>query len=308
MLQIIGQTHIHFMRFRRIPYAISVLLMAATAIWLVINGGPRLSVDFAGGTLLEIRTAEVLPVDQVRSTLEQSGFSGAEIQSLGDGHDILLRFSEQESADAFDRIRSALDARFPNAAVELRREETVGPKVGSELAEKAVWAILGAMIGILIYVGIRYEFRFALGAVIALLHDVFIVFGVLCFLGRDMSLTVIAGLLTLAGYSINDTIVVFDRIRERMKTTRKENHAVVVDMAINETLSRTIITSLTALFSALALYWFGGEVINDFALAMVLGIILGTFSSIYVAAALSLEVWNFLERRKKKKPARARAA
>jgi preprotein translocase subunit SecF len=308
MLSLIGSTHIHFLKYRKITYAVSAVLILATAAWLIVNGGPRLSVDFAGGTLLEIRTSEVLSTEDVRGTLEGGGFGSAEIQSLGDGHDILLRFAKQESADAYARIERALSQSFPNVEIELLREETVGPKVGGELAEKAVWAVLGALVGILVYVGFRYEFRFALGAVAALLHDVFIVFGIMCFLGRDMSLTVVAGLLTLAGYSINDTIVVFDRIRERMKTLRRETHERAIDIAINETLSRTIITSLTALLAGLALYFLGGEVINDFALAMVLGIVLGTFSSVYVAAALALEVWNWTERKKKRRSTRAKAA
>jgi preprotein translocase subunit SecF len=298
----------HFMKYRKVAFVISGVLILATIIWLIVNGGPSMSVDFAGGTLLEIRTSETLPVDAVRGVLERGGFGSAEIQSIGTGHDILLRFAAQESADAYARIEALLNERFPEVGVELLREETVGPKVGSELAEKAVWAVLGALIGILVYVGFRYEFRFALGAVVAILHDVFIVFGILCFVGRDMSLTVVAGLLTIAGYSINDTIVVFDRIRERMKTLRKETHEHAFEIAINETLSRTIITSLTALLAGLALYFLGGEVINDFALAMVLGIILGTYSSIYVASALALEGWDLSERRKKKRPARAKAA
>jgi preprotein translocase subunit SecF len=308
MLSLIGATHMHFMKYRKVAFVISGVLILATIIWLIVNGGPSMSVDFAGGTLLEIRTSETLPVDAVRGVLERGGFGSAEIQSIGTGHDILLRFAAQESADAYARIEALLNERFPEVGVELLREETVGPKVGSELAEKAVWAVLGALIGILVYVGFRYEFRFALGAVVAILHDVFIVFGILCFVGRDMSLTVVAGLLTIAGYSINDTIVVFDRIRERMKTLRKETHEHAFEIAINETLSRTIITSLTALLAGLALYFLGGEVINDFALAMVLGIILGTYSSIYVASALALEGWDLSERRKKKRPARAKAA
>jgi preprotein translocase subunit SecF len=308
MLSIIGTTHMHFMKYRKAAFVFSGTLILATIIWLVINGGPSMSVDFSGGTLLEIRTSEVLPMDQVRATLEGGGFGGAEIQQIGGGNDILLRFAKQEAADSYSRIEAALAQRFPDVGVELMREETVGPKVGSELAEKALWAIIGALIGILIYVGIRYEFRFALGAVVAILHDVFIVFGILCFMGRDLSLTVIAALLTVAGYSINDTIVVFDRIRERMKTLRKETHEHAFEIAINETLSRTIITSLTALLAAGALFFLGGEVINDFALAMMLGIVLGTYSTIYVASALALEGWNWTENRKKRHPKRPKAA
>ena len=212
---------------------------------------------------------------------------------------VLLRFPTQEGEDAFARIRDALQQRFPDTQVELLREETVGPKVGSELAEKAIWAVLLAMGGILVYIGFRYEFKFAVGAVIALLHDVFVVFGIMCFLQREVSLTVVAALLTLAGYSINDTIVVFDRVRERLRVLRKESHERVFDIAVNETLSRTMITSISVLLAALALYFFAGEVINDFALAIVLGVMFGTYSSIYVAAALGLEIWNLAERGKK---------
>ena len=307
MLRLIGDTNISFMKFRRITYAISGVLVLATIAWLVVNGGPKMSVDFAGGTLLEIRTSQELPVDAVRSTLQASGFDGAEIQRIGTEGDLLLRFPTQEREDAFALIQTALEARFPGASVELLREETVGPKVGSELAQKAVWAILLALGGILVYVGFRYEFKFALGAVMALLHDVFIVFGLLCFLNREMSLTVVAGLLTLAGYSINDTIVVFDRIRERMRSIRKESHERIFDIAVNETLSRTLITSVTVFFVALALYLFGGAVLNDFALAMVLGILFGTYSSVFVAAALALEVWDFTDRGRKES-SKARAA
>jgi preprotein translocase SecF subunit len=306
MLQLLIGTDIPFMKYRRWAYLFSGALLVATAAWVLVNGGPKMSVDFAGGTLLQIQVSRTVPVDDVRRTLDQLGLRGAEIQSTGGGDEFLLRFAKQGSADAFTRIKTALETRFPGTAVELRREETVGPKVGSELASKAVWAILGSLLGILVYVGIRYEFKFALGAVISLFHDVVIVFGILCFAGREMSLTVVAALLTLAGYSINDTIVVFDRIRERTKTLAKETHARAFDIAINETLSRTIITAFTVFLSSVALYFFGGEVINDFALAMVVGTVFGTYSSIYVASALALEVWNWYDRRRK--PARARAA
>jgi len=307
MLQLIGETNIPFMKFRRIAYAVSGLLILATIGWLVVNQGPRMSVDFAGGTLLEIRPSQALPVDAVRTTLQGSGFERAEIQQIGTEGDLLIRFPTQEREDAFSLIQTALQARFSGTTVELLREETVGPKVGSELAQKAIWAILFALGGILVYVGFRYEFRFAMGAVIALLYDVFVVFGLVCFLNREMSLTVVAALLTLAGYSINDTIVVFDRIRERMRGIRKESHERIFDIAVNETLSRTLVTSISVLFVAIALYLFGGAVLNDFALVMVMGILFGTYSSIYVAAALALDIWNLTERGRKES-SKARAA
>ncbi len=170
--------------------------------------------------------------------------------------------------------------------------------MGGELRQKAIWAVLGSLGWILVYVGFRYEFKFALGAVVALFHDVFVTLGVLCFANREISLTVVAALLTIAGYSINDTIVVFDRIRERSKALRKEKHSRVMDIAVNETLSRTVITALTVFLTSVALLVWGGEVLRDFSFAMVIGIAFGTYSSVFVASALALDTWIWLDRRK----------
>jgi preprotein translocase SecF subunit len=203
-----------------------------------------------------------------------------------------------EHQDLFPAVQRAIQAQFPGVTVDLRRSEEVGPKVGSELRQKAFWAILGSLAGILLYVGIRYEFKYAFGAVVALFHDVFVTLGMLCFTGREVSLTVVAALLTIAGYSINDTIVVFDRIRERSKALRKEKHSRVMDIAVNETLSRTLITSLTVFMTALALFIWGGEVLRDFSFAMLMGVGFGTYSSVYVASGLALDTWIMLDRRK----------
>jgi len=307
MLQLLVGTNIPFMKYRRIAYLFSSACLAATVIWLVMHKGPRMSVDFTGGTLLQVELSQAQPVDGIRHALDQGGFRGAEIQTVGEtGRELLLRLGLDQSANAFPRAQQSIQAAYPGTSVTLRRSESVGPKVGSELAQRAVWAVLLSLLGILVYVGIRYEFKFALGAVVALFHDVVIVLGILCFAGREISLTTVAALLTLAGYSINDTIVVFDRIRERGKQLSKETHERAFDIALNETLSRTIITSFTVFLTSLSLYFFGGEVINDFALAMVAGVAFGTYSSIYVASALALEVWTWAERRRK--PVRARAA
>ena len=290
-------THIPFMKYRRIAYAISLAIFLATAGWLVVRG-PRYSVDFTGGTLLQVQTARPLPPDEVRSTLERAGFGGAELQAAGQGEELLIRLPRQMAKDPYPAIEKALVERFPDARPELRREETVGPRIGAELRNKALWAIVFSLLGILLYVGLRYEFKYALGAVIAIFHDVFAAFGVLLFLDREISLTVVAALLTLAGYSINDTIVVFDRIKERGKQLHKLSHEDMMDTAMNETLSRTMITSVTVFLATLALYIWGGEVINDFALTMLAGVLFGTYSSIYVASALALDIWLWLDRRK----------
>jgi preprotein translocase SecF subunit len=298
MLQLLHGTNIPFMQYRRFAYFISGGIALATVIWLLIHGGPKYSVDFTGGTLIEIRTSQELPADQVRRALDAAGFRGAELQQLtGAGrNDYMIRLQARGTQDLYSAVAKAVEGQ--GVKVSLRRAETVGPKVGGELRSKAFWAILGSLGGILLYVGIRYEFKFALGAVVALFHDVFVTLGVLCFTGREVSLTVVAALLTIAGFSINDTIVVFDRIRERSKVLRKEKHSRVMDIAVNETLSRTVITSFTVFLTALSLFIFGGEVLRDFSFAMLVGIVFGTYSSVYVASALALDIWIWLDRRK----------
>jgi preprotein translocase SecF subunit len=299
MLQMLIGTNLPFMRYRRFAYLLSSVLVVATVAWLLLHGGPLLSVDFTGGTVLQIRTSRVLAADEVRRALDAVGFRGVELQQMTgqNRNEFLLRF-RSDSQEPFSIIQQALSTRFPGVTSELRRQETVGPKVGSELRHKAIWAVLWSLGGILLYVGIRYEFKFAFGAVVALLHDVFITLGFLCFTGREVSLTVIAALLTIAGYSINDTIVVFDRIRERSKALRKEKHSRVMDIAVNETLSRTVITALTVFLAAAGLFIWGGEVLRDFSFAMLIGVGFGTYSSVYVASALALDSWILLDRRK----------
>ena len=302
MFQLLIGTNIPLMKFRRYAYLLSGAFVLATAGWLVAHGGPKLSVDFAGGTLMQIYTSQPLPADQLRSALDAGGLRGAELQQLAEegGRGYLIRLKSEGEGDVAAAVDSAIAHAFPGVQVDhgRMRIETVGPRVGKELAQKAIWAILGSLAGILIYVGVRYEFKYAFGAVVALFHDVFITLGVLCFANREISLTVVAALLTIAGYSINDTIVVFDRIRERSKALRKEKHSRVMDIAVNETLSRTVITAFTVFLTALALLIWGGEVLHDFSLAMVVGVAFGTYSSVYVASGLALDTWIWLDRRK----------
>ena len=301
ILQLLIGTNIPFMKFRTVTYMFSGALILATAVWLIVHGGPKYSVDFTGGTLIQLRLSRTLSADGVRKAIDASGLRGVELQQMtGENrNEFLIRLQATEGhQNPFPLIQQAIAARFPGVQVELRRTEQVGPKVGSELRQKAIWAVLGSLVGILLYVGIRYEFKFAFGAVVALFHDVFVTLGMLCFTGREVSLTVVAALLTIAGYSINDTIVVFDRIRERSKALRKEKHSRAMDIAVNETLSRTVITSLTVFLTALALFIWGGEELRDFSFAMLVGVGVGTYSSVYVASALALDIWIRLDRRK----------
>lgn len=301
MLQLLIGTDLPFMRYRRFAYFFSSALALATVVWLVVHGGPRYSVDFTGGTMLQVRLSRVMGADELRQAFDAGGIRSVELQQMtGENrNEYLIRVRQAEGeGDVFTRAQRAIVAKYPDVSVELRRTEAVGPKVGKELRQKAIWAVLGSLGAILLYVGIRYEFKFALGAVAALFHDVFVTLGILCFTGREVSLTVVAALLTIAGYSINDTIVVFDRIRERSRALRKEKHSRVMDIAVNETLSRTVITAFTVFLTALALLIWGGEVLRDFSFAMVVGVAFGTYSSVYVASALALDIWIRLDRRK----------
>lgn len=301
MLEILHGTNIPFMKYRRVAYFFSIAIVLATVSWLVVKG-PRYSVDFTGGTLLQIRTAPAAHADAIREALDGGGFKGAEVQQMtGEASDEFLIRVHSDTTDVRvigPRIVSAITAKLSGVQVEQRRIETVGPKVGGELRQKALLAVLASLGSILLYVGWRYEFKFAVGGVVALLHDVFVTLGLLMFTGREVSLTVVAALLTIAGYSINDTIVVFDRIRERSKALRKEKHSRVMDMAINETLSRTIITAFTVFLTSVALFVWGGEVLNDFSFAMLVGVVFGTYSSVYVASGLALDIWISLDRQK----------
>jgi preprotein translocase SecF subunit len=300
MLQLLIGTNIPFMKYRRFTYVLSGVFVLATIVWLVMHGGPRYSVDFTGGQLLQVRTSRVLPADEVRRALDAEGVRGVELQQMRgeNANEFMIRAQVHEGQDLFPTVQRAIQTHIPGTTIELRRTERVGPKVGSELRQKAVWAVLLSLGSILLYVGFRYEFKFSVGAVMALFHDVFVTLGVLCFTHREVSLTVLAALLTIAGYSINDTIVVFDRIRERSKALRKEKHSRAMDMAVNETLSRTIITAFTVFLTALALFIWGGEVLRDFSFAMLVGVVFGTYSSVYVASALALDIWIWLDRRK----------
>jgi preprotein translocase subunit SecF len=296
MLQLLVGTDIPFMRYRRFAYVFSSLVVAATLVWYFTKG-PRYSVDFTGGTLLQIRTNEVVHADRMRGALEAEGIQAELQQMTGDSpNEYMLRFRTQ--GDPVALVQGAITKHLPGVTMELRGNQTVGPKVGSDLRQKAIMAILTSLGAILLYVGIRYEFKFALGGVAALFHDVLVTLGFLMFTGREVSLTVVAALLTIAGYSINDTIVVFDRIRERAKALRKEKHSRVMDIAVNETLSRTVITAFTVFLAALALFIWGGDVLRDFSFAMLVGVVFGTYSSVYVASAMALDIWITLDRRK----------
>jgi len=295
MLTILRDTRVDFMSRRRVFFFVSAAAILIGVVSLILHGGFRMGIDFAGGRLIEFRTSERVSLEEMRVVVAEIGFPGAEIQGVGDTNDVLIRIPEiaeqkggEESPSAL--IRQALTARNPELDVELLREESVGAKIGKEIRGQAVWAIVVAMSLILLYVAVRFQFWFGIGAVAALVHDVLVTLTVFSLLDRQISMPVVAALLTIGGYSVNDSIVVFDRIREQLVRLRREPFRNVLNISINQTLSRTIITGFTTLFASMALLIFGGEVLRDFALAMTVGVIVGTYSSIFVASALVLEM------------------
>ncbi|MBD3427017.1 MAG: protein translocase subunit SecD [Candidatus Omnitrophica bacterium] len=285
MLQFFSQPNIPFVNIRKIAYGVSVLVIAVGMFFFVQRGANNLGVDFTGGTLQQFRFQEVVPVNDVRGALSQVGLGEASIQRFGEGKEIIVRSFSGKT----EMIISSLREKFGEGSFEVMRVETVGPAVGEDLREAAIKALIFAMLGICIYISFRFEFKFAITAIIALIHDVAVSLGMLALTGREISLPVIAALLTIVGYSINDTIVLFDRIREDRKFMRKASQEEIINTSINQTLSRTVLTSLTTLIVVLALFVFGGKVINDFSFVLLVGVLVGTYSSIFIASPLLID-------------------
>jgi preprotein translocase subunit SecF len=386
-MKFFGETHFNFVDSRKKAFILSLVLIVAGLVSLIIRGGPNLSIDFEGGTLIQVRFDKPVPIGELRDVVANSGYSGGEIQAFGQpneyiikierisetalassklldalngayprgnwklvsareippdyssgveggnlvvveadsippidelkermkekGLGIILATKETSTSVAFslpflgveakaaDKLKEELTAGFPGRVIEIRRTETVGPKIGEELKNRAWAAIVISIFGILFYISWRFEFKFAIGAIVALIHDVIITVGIFSVLDKEVSLSIIAALLTIVGYSLNDTIVVFDRIRENFSMRRRESYEGMINTSINESLSRTVITSLTTLIVVLFLLFLGGEVIHDFAFALMVGIIVGTYSSIYVASPILIEWQNRIAVRRK---------
>lgn len=267
------------------PAMIFSILMIITSIGALIVNGLNLGVDFTGGTVIEAGYPEATDVDKIRKALADANYEAA-VQHFGTAKDVLIRLTPKKGEDhakVGDKVFEILRKSDPN--VERRRVEFVGPQIGDELRDDGGTAMLLALAGILIYVTLRFEFRFSLGAIVALVHDVIITVGVFAITQIEFDLTILAAILAIIGYSLNDTIVVFDRVRENFLKFRKTSAPESINISINQTLSRTIMTSLTTLLVLIALFIFGGEIIHGFAFAMIIGVVVGTYSSIYVASS-----------------------
>lgn len=293
-MQFFRETKIDFLGNRKYAIAASVALIAIGIISLLIKGGPTYGIDFLGGTEIHVQFPHAVPTNQVREAMNAVGFGQAEIKQFGVPTDLLIRVQQQESGTTIsDQIMQSLKKVFPDNQPQQLGVESVGPKIGQELRSAAIWAIIVSLGLLLVYISFRFEFVFAVGAIVALIHDVTITLGFFSLLNLEVSLAVIAAFLTLVGYSLNDTIVVYDRIRENMKLHRREAKPLeeIINFSINQTLSRTILTSLTTFLAVAALYLLGGEVLHTFAFCMLVGIIVGTYSSIFIAAPIVVE-WH----------------
>jgi preprotein translocase subunit SecF len=296
--------NINFVGKRKIAAIFSVALILIGLISLVARGGPTYGIDFAGGTLVQVKFEERTGAADIRQALSGLDLSIV-VQQFGDEpNEFLIRVQETSAGleGLSFAISSALEESYGAGNVEVRRTEMVGPQVGRDLRQKGFLSVLYAMIGILIYVTVRFEFRFAIGALIALIHDVLITLGIFSLTGREIDLPIIAAFLAIIGYSLNDTIIVYDRIRENLGKYAGDGFLTIVNRSINETLSRTILTSGTTLMVVLALFIFGGGVIHNFAFALLVGILIGTYSSIFVASPILI----FWEEYRAKKPAPAK--
>ncbi|WP_225071780.1 protein translocase subunit SecF [Desulfuromonas sp. CSMB_57] len=293
--------NIDFVGKKGLAIVLSLVLILAGLVSLVAKGGPRYGIDFAGGTLIQVKFNQPTDAATIRGALAPLNLRGLTVQRFeGEGDEFLLR--AQESSAALEglshRITEALEGSFGEGQLELRRMEMVGPQAGRELRNRGLLAVLYAMIGILIYVSWRFKFRFAVGAILALLHDVLFTVGIFSLLNKEIDLPIIAAFLGIVGYSLNDTIIVYDRIRENTGKIEKESFPSVINRSINETLSRTIMTSGTTLLVVLALLIFGGGVIQNFALALFIGIMVGTYSSVFVASPVLLYWDEYRARRR----------
>ena len=291
-MRFLNKTNIDFISKQKIAGFLSITLIVAGIASLIIKGGPLLSIDFTGGTVAQVKFEKPVELGQLRETLSDYGFKGAEIVEFGSPDEILIKTQfSGSSSEISEKLTLALGNSFT-----LRRVESVGPKIGKELQSDALKAIGLALILILIYITFRFDRYYALGSVMALIHDVLITLGVFSLLDYEINLSIIAAFLTIVGYSLNDTIVVFDRIRENIPKFMKKTLNDVVNISLNETLNRTVITSLTTMMVVVILFLWGGKVINLFAFALIIGVFVGTYSSLFVASPVMV----YFEKRSKK--------
>ncbi len=299
-MEVIGKTNIDFLGMRRVAFRISTLLVlvGVFATVQIVRGRANLGIDFAGGTSVQVRFERPVELAKVRRAIAASGFPENELQQFVGGRRLFIRVksSGKPVTGTAAAIEEQLREAFSTNPFIVESSNEVGPVIGRELQQAALWAILVSLLGIVSYIAWRFEFRFGIVATVATFHDVLVVLGIFFLLGKVITLLIVTALLTLAGYSLTDTVVVFDRIRENFRTRRRDSLAEMINASINQVLSRTIMTSLTTLLAIFALFLLGGEVLRDFSLTLLLGIVVGTYSSVFVASPLVYE-WRMRGRR-----------
>ena len=280
------QTAFDFMGKKQTAIRLSAILILIGIVSVIIHGGLKYGIDFAGGTLVQLKFEKPPAIEEVRDGLKTIGLGDSTIQEFGSKNHILIRVqrSEEKLEEVGTQVKNSLAGKFNSEAIVVERVEMVGPKVGRDLREKAVLSIIYAIIGIVIYISWRFELQYAIAAIIALIHDVLVTMGAFSLYDKEFTLVIVAAFLTIIGYSLNDTIVVFDRIRENMRRKGKTPLVEVINNSINQTLSRTILTSGTTLLVVVALFFLGGEIIHDFSFALLVGVMVGTYSSIFIAS------------------------
>ena len=283
------ETHYNFVRLMKPAVILSLAVIIIGIASLIWHGGPNFGIDFAGGTLIQIKFQNETSADKIRTAFKSIGFDGSIIQDFGP-KEVIVRTADTgtDAQSLTSRVEEALGAAFGKGAYEVRRIEMVGPKVGRDLTRKAIMAIIFSWIGILVYVGVRFEFRYALGGIVALIHDILITITFLSLFNKEFDLNIVAALLAIIGFSINDTIVIFDRIRENARKNIRQGLNEVINASVNQTLSRTILTSLTVIMVLFVLFFFGGAVIHAFAFALLVGTIAGVYSTVFIASPIVL--------------------
>jgi preprotein translocase subunit SecF len=281
-----SETHVDFMGKIKIAMTVSGLMILIGLASILLSGGLKYGIDFSGGTLVQLKFKTPPDINVIRDGLRTIGLGESTIQEFGSERDILIRVpsSEEKLKAIGSQVRDSLGEHFNKADITIERVEMVGPKVGSDLREKALLSILYAIIGVVIYISWRFELQYAIAAIIALIHDVLVTMGAFSIFDKEFTLVIVAAFLTIIGYSLNDTIVIFDRIRENLRRKGKSTLTQVINASINQTLSRTLLTSGTTLLVVMALFLFGGEIIHDFSFALLVGIFVGTYSSIFIAS------------------------
>ncbi|MBW8005574.1 MAG: protein translocase subunit SecF [candidate division NC10 bacterium] len=299
-MEIVGKTNIDFLGLRRVAFIGSTLmvLLGLIASVQIARGQANLGIDFVGGTSVQVLFERPVDLGEVRRVLAAGGFADSELQQFVGGRRLFIRMkaSGESVAGTGAKIKETLTQGFSDNPFILESSNEVGPVIGRELQVAALWAIVISLLGIVTYIAWRFEFRFGIAATVATFHDVLVVLGIFFLMGKEITLLIVTALLTLAGYSLTDTVVVFDRIRENFRARRRGSLAEIINASINEVLSRTIMTSLTTLLAIFAIFLLGGEVLRDFSLALLFGIVVGTYSSVFVASAIVYE-WRVRGRR-----------